>query len=97
MELLVRIVDKGPHDNQSKAGDVIAICPDGWEWSQAERTNPDWIIIHADLTEIESNALQSAHLKYEAKRGLRRWKIDTKNLHSGDRLNRAELMEKVNQ
>jgi len=26
-------------------GDVIAICPDGWVWSNAELTNTDWRLV----------------------------------------------------
>lgn len=59
MELLIRVVDKGPGVDQSKAGDVIAICPDGWAWSQHELTNPEWVIVKSALTQIEADALLS--------------------------------------
>lgn len=45
MEFLIRIVDKGVQIDASKAGDVIAAMPDGWAWSQAELTNPEWRIV----------------------------------------------------
>lgn len=50
-ELLIRVRDKEAHPDpyvdakRSKRGDVIAACPDGWKWSHAERTNPDWRIV----------------------------------------------------
>jgi len=50
-ELLVRVRDKESHPDpyvdvqRSKRGDVIVACPDGWQWSHAERTNPDWRIV----------------------------------------------------
>lgn len=64
-ELLVRIVDRGGVDaaigyGDSKAGDVISACPDGWPWSAEERTNPMWRIVWvADLTQEEVEALTS--------------------------------------
>lgn len=60
MELLIRVVDKpGAPDNPlvSAAGDVIAICPDGWAWSEAELTNPEWRIVKCPLLAIERDAL----------------------------------------
>lgn len=45
MEALVRIVDRDAAEDESKRGDVITVQSDGWPWSVAERTNPDWIII----------------------------------------------------
>lgn len=49
-ELLLRIVDKigsTPAKDilSSKAGDVVVVCPDGWEWSQMELSSPAWKII----------------------------------------------------
>jgi hypothetical protein len=46
----------------SQAGDVIAICPDGWAWSEAELTNPDWRIVRAPLLPIECVALLASSL-----------------------------------
>lgn len=48
-ELLVRVQDKVNADLDldlqcTKRGDVIAACPDGWPWSEAERTAPYWRI-----------------------------------------------------
>jgi hypothetical protein len=49
-ELLVRTIDKISEDpykdvQLTKKGDVIAIQEDGWVWSVAEKTNPEWKII----------------------------------------------------
>ena len=61
-ELLIRIVDRGGVDalkgyTDSKAGDVISICPDNWDWSIAERTAEYWRIMRVPLTITECNAL----------------------------------------
>lgn len=50
-EMLVRTRDKAPLDTPeaqarvSQRGDVIDICDDGWAWTYAERTNPDWTLV----------------------------------------------------
>ncbi len=50
-ELLVRVKDKVNPDSPQldakclKAGDVVVACPDGWEWSELEKSNPDWLIV----------------------------------------------------
>jgi hypothetical protein len=50
-EMLVRIVDKtNPEDpyldsRLTKRGDVIAVQPDGWPWSAAERAGNPWAIV----------------------------------------------------
>jgi hypothetical protein len=49
-ELLIRVADKTSPDADknellTKAGDVICVCPDGWPWSAAERSNPEWRIV----------------------------------------------------
>lgn len=49
-ELLIRVTDKTNlqdvyKDVQlTKRGHVITVVPDGWSWSEVERTNPDWRI-----------------------------------------------------
>lgn len=50
-ELAVMIVDRSVDDpyvdvKAYKTGDVITIQEDGWPWSAAELTNPDWRIVH---------------------------------------------------
>ena len=57
-ELLLRVVNRGkggPDD--SLAGDVIWINPDGHRWGTAERTNPQWRIVRVGLTPAECAAL----------------------------------------
>ena len=61
-ELLIRIVDRGGVDlpkgyGDSKAGDVVSICPDGWAWSTRELTSENWRIVRVGLTEAECAAL----------------------------------------
>lgn len=62
-ELLLRVVDKINRDDPrldskcTKRGDVIVAVDDGWSWSPAERTNPDWRIIrlpNVTLSEAQS-------------------------------------------
>lgn len=49
-EMLVRIEDKATDPDPdkdrhiSKKGHVIDVRHDGWDWSEAERTNPAWRI-----------------------------------------------------
>lgn len=62
MELLIRIRDKKSDDpyldcQLTKRGDVIVYRPDGWEWSNAERTNPDWIIIQVPISDAVAQSL----------------------------------------
>lgn len=67
MELLIRIVDKEQKDEKlaplaSKAGDVIAICPDGWKWSKRETENPEWRIVKCPILAVEKDALLAAKM-----------------------------------
>jgi hypothetical protein len=57
MEILVRVVDKGPTRQHSQAGDVIAVCPDGWGWTQVELTNDDWRIVRVPILQTTADAL----------------------------------------
>lgn len=57
-ECLVRIREKGSATfrefaEQFHPGDVIAIKPDAWEWSDRELQNPHWIIIQVNFTQAE--------------------------------------------
>lgn len=99
MELLIRIIDKQPavsmlSETASQRGDLIAACPDGWAWTAIERDNPDWIIVHADLTEIEIGALMEAGRPNEPKYR-RRLGINPDGLQSGAVLSREQLMARV--
>lgn len=68
-ELLVRVVDKSNPTNPAldakltKRGDVIAVLPDGWGWSDIERTAPHWRIFKwPSVSESEASALLSPEL-----------------------------------
>lgn len=99
MELLIRIVDKHPavstmYETGSQRGDVICICPDGWQWSAGELNNPDWIIVKADLVEAECDALLESFREGEPKYK-RRVGINVDGLKAGDTLTREQLMARV--
>lgn len=79
MEALIRVVDKGVAEDCSKAGDVIAICPDGWAWSPAERTNPDWRIVKVNILQSQADAFLSRANNPLVKRR-REWTIDFSRL-----------------
>jgi len=62
-EFLVRVADKVNPDSPYldakclKRGDVVVVCPDGWPWSQLERTLPFWRIVRVpgmSLSEAEA-------------------------------------------
>lgn len=78
MELLVRIVDRSEAESDSKRGDVIAVQPDGWAWTDAERTNPDWLIIKvANLLATDRDTMVSTAQQFPAGRFRRReWGLD---------------------
>jgi hypothetical protein len=49
-ELLVRTIDKDQPDPYLACrclgrGDIVVVCPDGWEWSKVESDSPHWTII----------------------------------------------------
>lgn len=99
MELLIRITDKHPvvaaqYEFASQRGDVIAACPDGWAWSDAERDNSEWIIVKADITDIEAGALLEGYRPNEP-RFRRRLGVDPDGLKSGDTLTREQLNGRV--
>ena len=56
-EIVFCRVNRPTHDKLPQDGHALAWNPDGWEWSQAEREHPDWVIVRADLTPIECDAL----------------------------------------
>lgn len=79
MEALIRVVDKGPNEDHSKAGDVISVCPDGWQWSPAELTNPDWRIIRVPILQTQADAFLARANNPLVKRR-REWAIDFSKL-----------------
>lgn len=58
-EMLVRTIDKVNKEDVyldvkcTKRGHVIAICPDGWQWSETERTAPYWTIVKVPGVSVE--------------------------------------------
>jgi hypothetical protein len=94
MELLIRTVDKGPDAMHSKRGHVIWVCPDGWEWSEAERTNPEWMIISVPITQIEADGLLSLPHDGDPP-GRRRFRLNLNGLAHGNTISRAALMARV--
>ena len=56
-EILLRVVDKGPSDITSKAGDVLSVCPDSWAWSTEELTNPAWRIVSVNVLQSTIDAV----------------------------------------
>lgn len=99
MELLIRIKDKHPavsvsYERASMRGDVIAACSDGWAWSDAERNNPEWIIVTARITEVETGALMEPGRIGEPQYR-RRLGVNPDGLQSGDILSRTDLLAKV--
>lgn len=75
MEALIRVVDKGEAEDCSKAGDVIAICPDNWPWSPAELTNPDWRIVRVNILQAQADAfLAKANSPLVVRR--REWRVE---------------------
>lgn len=99
MELLIRLVDKQPvgHELWEKAsqrGDVIAAMPDGWAWSDAERNNPEWLIVTADITDVEAGALLESCRPNEPQYK-RRLGVNPDGMQAGDVLSRNDLMARI--
>lgn len=94
MELLIRTVDKSDAENASKRGDVIVFQPDGFVWSPTERSNPEWIIVTAQITDVESEALTEGPRTGEPNYK-RRVGVNIDGLHAGDVLTRNELLARV--
>lgn len=61
-ELVIQVVDRTNAENPAldavcwKAGDVIEVKPDGWNWTARERTNPSWRIVRVPLLTSEVQA-----------------------------------------
>jgi len=97
MENLVRIVDKGAAEDCSKRGEAIATEPIGFAWSEAERTNPDWIIlvvngmINTDRAIMHGNARNLPNGRFRR----RDWLIDLDALPNPERFAWPRQHEKV--
>lgn len=81
MEALVRIIDRSAAEDDSKRGDVICVQPDGWAWSEAERTNPDWLIIKVTgLLNTDRDTMHATGRNFPQGRVRRReWHLDLDN------------------
>lgn len=64
MELLIDLTGRiGGQKNDWQPGDVVVACPDGWKWSELERTNPKWAIVKVpDMPKQEAESLASPEL-----------------------------------
>lgn len=69
MEILIRVIDNGSAIDASKAGEVIVDRPDGWCWSDLERTELHWRIIKAPLLQAHVNMLMAQHTTSEQRQG----------------------------
>jgi hypothetical protein len=99
MELLIRTQHKQPqvsmlHETASQRGDVIAIQADGWAWSDAERSNPDWIIVTSDISPVDAVELMEAGRSDEPQ-WRRRIGIEVDGLQSGDIVAREQLLART--
>lgn len=67
-EIIIRAKNKSNADPYANAklfqrGDVIAVCADGWGWSVAELTSPEWRIAKLpNVTELQAAAFIGAEL-----------------------------------
>lgn len=59
MELLVALVARSSAVNDIQAGEVITIQADGWGWSPAELSNPNWGIISSEISAANVTSLMS--------------------------------------
>ena len=83
MELLINLIA-----GRMDAGDVIVACPDGWQWSAKERSNPEWRIVRADILPTLAVALTVPGAnRYRA------WKIDMTKLGEGNDVTSAAVQK----
>ena len=62
MEILIAVVDNGTELDGIKIGEVITIQPDGWAWTSAELTNPDWRIISAPILATSASTFMQEYI-----------------------------------
>lgn len=84
-EILLRVVERtdvpDPEDFKTflRAGDVVSICPDGFNWGGAERTHPAYRIVRIDVLQSTLDALMARSIDQNVKRP-RGWYIDVAEL-----------------
>lgn len=83
MELLVKVT--------GSRGDVIAAQKDGWPWSVREKVHPDWIILTANITDVEAEALTEPARPGDAS-FIRHVGFLVSGFKAGDVITRAELV-----
>jgi hypothetical protein len=78
MEALLAVVDKNTGVVDAiQAGDIIDVHPDGWPWTDTEKTNPDWRIVQVNVLQSTVDALLSADAPVQGKKARwRNWGID---------------------
>ena len=69
MEILLAVTANGPAIDNIQAGEVITIQPDGWGWTDAELSNPNWHIISAPILPSHANTLLMAHTRIDLQVG----------------------------
>lgn len=77
-EILVRLIDRSPGEDDAKRGDVVSVMPDGNPWSEAELTNPDWIILKVvSILATDRDVMLAARESFPRGRFRRReWSLD---------------------
>lgn len=81
-EILVRIKDRPGFDPTAnalaaRAGDVIAVCPDGWNWTQTELTSSEWLIVRIPGLAVDAVTplvLSAFSVNPDGSRGPMMWK-----------------------
>lgn len=67
-EMLVRVIDKYEGADEriktktTMRGDVIVVNPDGWPWSEIERTAAQWVILKVNATVEKCQQLRAREL-----------------------------------
>ena len=61
MELLVITVPRSDAIDDHQRGDIVEIMPDGWGWSDIEKTHPRAHIIRAPILDTHASQLLSRH------------------------------------
>lgn len=71
MELLIDLTGRVGTANPKtdwQPGDVVVACPDGWPWTEVERTNPKWLIVKCpEMSKLEAESLAAPELPTDLK------------------------------